>query len=362
MGNILLYIIFSAYIFFYEFASRYTIKKIQSADDADLACQYRKNFTNKAIVISLITVVAATASIITFHESISQPSMAFLMGIMSSFSGYAIIKGLPVSCKRPYDITDSHFILYLRGFAYDNYSATEKELNKNVKDYITFSEGHFMFILQQYLPVYTVGMTKELHSPLGAKRIYLNDNEWQNDIQDLIERATLVVILLNDSSSCILEIEKCVPYKNKTVFISDNDYKLIGIRRELNRLHIHTFPLGIKEKTIAYKPAFDNRYKIIEYQNNENNYAQAIRTIMFDIFGAKKQILTRKKFRMVTSITTIMLITAIMLTTFIGYASLIFIIPLFVLPFISVFIFLNKTIELNKLETDTSRAEPLEPF
>ena len=71
------------------------------------------------------------------------------------------------------------------------------------------------------MPAYAVGMTKELNSPIGAERIYLNDAEWESEVMDLMTKASLIVILLNDSQSCIWEICKSNQFKNKVVFISN---------------------------------------------------------------------------------------------------------------------------------------------
>ena len=74
-------------------------------------------------------------------------------------------------------------------------------------------------------------MTKELNSPIGAERIYLNDTEWEDEVWGLMERARLIVVLLNDSQSCIWEICKAHQFQEKVIFISNNNDKLVNIRK-----------------------------------------------------------------------------------------------------------------------------------
>ncbi len=98
------------------------------------------------------------------------------------------IKG-NISLLNKDSIVSSHrpFALYLRGFKEDNYAGEAELANSNPSNY--FSEYHFTLFLKTKIPVYAVGMTKAPDSPYGAKRIYLEDETWQEDVIDLLEKA-----------------------------------------------------------------------------------------------------------------------------------------------------------------------------
>jgi hypothetical protein len=145
------------------------------------------------------------------------------------------------------------------------------------------------------MSVYAVGMTKELNSPIGAERIYLNDTEWESEVMDLMTKASLIVILLNDSQSCIWEICKSNQFKNKVVFISNNSDKLTNIRKELNKQYVYPLPIGLKDKTISYFIENTNETLISEYSNTEKSYMQIIKELMFKKFGLRRFVFTQKR-------------------------------------------------------------------
>ena len=230
-----------------------------------------------------------------------------MIGLLLAWTSYVNKHSLPLSGKRPYDITKSKFILYLRGFSYDDYSLMQKDLSKSYKELNTFSEGYFINILKQYMPVYAVGMTKELNSPIGAERIYLNDAEWESEVMDLMTKASLIVILLNDSQSCIWEICKSNQFKNKVVFISNNSEKLTNIRQELNKQYVYHLPIGLKEKTISYFIENANETLISEYSNTEKSYMQIIKELMFKKFGLRRFVFTQKRLNWILGVYGILL-------------------------------------------------------
>lgn len=83
-------------------------------------------------------------------------------------------------------------------------------------------------------PIYAVGMTKELTSPMGTKRIYLDDNKWQDNVSSLIEKSDYIFVLVNPSDSCIWEIIQCKEnYLNKTYFFIHDDEDLKKLHKKM---------------------------------------------------------------------------------------------------------------------------------
>lgn len=252
----------------------------------------RKRFFQIRLIIAIIFGFIALYVILS-GDNIGVNSV--IVGLLLAWSSYVNKHSLPVSGKRPHNITKSQIILYLRGFAYDDYSLTQKDLSKSHKELNTFSEGHFINILKQYMPVYAVGMTKELNSPIGAERIYLNDAEWESKVIELMTKASLIVILLNDSQSCIWEICKSNQYTDKVVFISNNSEKLINIRKKLNKQYVYPLPIGLKDKTISYFIGNSYEAQISGYSNTDKSYRQIIKQLMFKKFGLRRFVFTQKR-------------------------------------------------------------------
>ena len=276
----------------HELLKRTALRHIKESNNADESCYYRKKFFRLRLIIVIIFGCIALYVILS-GDNIGVNSV--MVGLLLAYTSYINKHSLPLSGKRPHDITKSKFILYLRGFAYDDYSLTQKELSKSHKDLSSFSEGYFINILKQYMSVYAVGMTKELNSPIGAERIYLNDTEWESEVMDLMAKASLIVILLNDSQSCIWEICKSNQFKNKVVFISNNSDKLTNIRKELNKQYVYPLPIGLKDKTISYFIENTNETLISEYSNTEKSYMQIIKELMFKKFGLRRFVFTQKR-------------------------------------------------------------------
>lgn len=146
---------------------------------------------------------------------------------------------LPISSKTIEDIGNENFILFLRGFSSDNYDATLNQTklleslnpstllnftlrkNNNPND-LPFSENNFYITLKKTIPVYCVGMTKEVASPHGCKRVYLDDESWKEGVSLLIKKAKYVFILIHNSESCVWEIKECEKIASeKTVYLID---------------------------------------------------------------------------------------------------------------------------------------------
>lgn len=276
----------------HELIRRTALRHIKESNDADESCYYRKRFFGIRLCIAIVF-GCISLYVILSGDNIGVNSV--MVGLLLAWTSYINKHSLPLSGKRPHDITKSKFILYLRGFAYDDYSLTQKDLSKSQKDLSTFSEGRFINILKQYMPVYAVGMTKELNSPIGAERIYLNDARWESEVMDLMTRASLIVILLNDSQSCIWEICKSNQFKNKAVFISNNSEKLANIRRELNKQYVYPLPIGLKDKTISYFTGNSHETQISEYSNTDKSYRQIIKQLMFKKFRLRRFVFTQKR-------------------------------------------------------------------
>lgn len=167
-----------------------------------------------------------------------------------------------VSTKTTQEFLQEHkeYVLYLRSFDTDIYDgAVQKILPKKIDDSIvseSFSECELIEPIKTILnlSVCAVGMSKELQQPKdSADRVYTSDENWQEDVLNLIKEAKIVYVTVSSRESCLWEIRQLGEYVDKTVFIIDdteeyqkaralvgNDEILPDISNELS-LYPHAF-------------------------------------------------------------------------------------------------------------------------
>lgn len=261
--------------------------KIDTADSKEMSVSIRKKYSYIRFCIGILTVTCIFIFLCLFVG----PLYVFMFLIVSiKWINIAMRKILPVYSKQLKDISQKEkFVLYLRGFYSDNYTGMSTLVEESHFD--SFSEFHFIKILNKFFPVYTVGMTKELSSPYGAERIYLDDNVWEEDVSELVNRAEMVVVLVNDSDSCITEIEQCYNL-NKTILVVDDDEKFTKVNGYFNsKKHLYPFPTSIKSQTLLYDYNPQKSYSILAYENKEKSYRKIIKQLMKERYGISRLVL-----------------------------------------------------------------------
>ena len=142
------------------------------------------------------------------------------------------------------DFNDTRFVLYLRGFVddiiVDNINVDDLNVNEDYSydalDYISsqgITEESIVRPFDYVIPIYAVGYPQELYSPLGAVRIYINQENWESQVEVLMEKATLLIIRLHDSISCVKEIALSQKYKYKTIYVITDKAKFDKIKKTL---------------------------------------------------------------------------------------------------------------------------------
>ena len=136
---------------------------------------------------------------------------------------YEVVQVMDVGITSPHKVTTitkdkvkRDYVLFLRGFQTDNY-LSELYLDRMTGDY--FSEHRFMQRLSILYNAYAIGRPEELINPSGASRIYLDNETWQSDVSDLMNKAKCIVILVNDKPNCLWEIAQTDSMIKKTVFL-----------------------------------------------------------------------------------------------------------------------------------------------
>lgn len=224
-----------------------------------------------------------------------------ILGEICLITGTYATMALPISTLTIKKFRSRHrkFALYLRGFQSDSYKsqmekAAEtqhraynaayqfKKVKPTSKENVNnqpFNERSFARAIMKIMPIYAVGMTKELESPQGIKRIYLEDETWHEDVSFLIKEAQYIFILLNASDSCIWEIlESNKLARDKTIYISDDGVAPGKIWIKLGDEMPDSIPMCMKPHTMSY--LVNGEYKDIQYQNDINGFSDVLKNIL----------------------------------------------------------------------------------
>lgn len=229
------------------------IKCSKNVKDA-IACRRKLKFRRRLFLIVYILIVLVLPNLFQTIEAIQTTGIVdpryFLWVLILLLLLYSylissknldrLMGNLSLSDKTAFLSNSKDYVLYLRGFETDNYSSESKQY-KNLKDSSRFSEYYFTRVLQSKTTVCAVGMTKEVDAPIGAQRVYLNDETWQEDVLDLMRSAKEIYILVNDRPSCIWEISQSLSMVDKTIFLVDDREKYDKIR-QLGYEHGIVFP------------------------------------------------------------------------------------------------------------------------
>ena len=177
-----------------------------------------------------------------------------------------------------FDYRNIRYSLFLRGFENDSYLTQDKLEYDKHESYDSFSEyWFFKFLKKRYKqPVVSVGMTKELDSPLGTTRIYLDDNYWKSGVISLMQYAERIFILVNNRESCIWEIAQSKNMLKKTIFIVDSQAKYDHVKEAVSsEIFLPDIQLPCNQCAIIQ---FEQECKIEFFENSRMGYASALGT------------------------------------------------------------------------------------
>lgn len=234
------------------------IKNSESVEDAVvIRKEYKKTrvliifpfFILNILVIIFLNYIANSVLVDSSHFIIKllfykifnlSPLEIFYTAVLWTIMGYTFGGGFysfsqfnPVSFLTIQEFFDNirqrNFSLYLRGFERDSYLARNIEHD----EVNCFSEKLFVEQLFPIIPVYAVGMSKELTSPNGSIRIYLSDAHWKTDVLRMMNCAHSIFILVNQKESCIWEIRQSAKMLEKVCFVIDNLSQYNSVRAQI---------------------------------------------------------------------------------------------------------------------------------
>ena len=171
------------------------------------------------------------------------------------------------------------FALYLRAFHNDRYSshgAVEHlvcmDLAEVDSEDDSFSEKDFADEMEKSINTYAVGMSKEVVHPDGARRIYLNDDTWQEDVLELMEAALRIIVLVENRESCIWELQQSIEMQEKAYFIVDDVEMYLEIKEELP-LPLPSIPSCMLSSNHFIFHWQEGRCVMLPFLNTKDDYA-----------------------------------------------------------------------------------------
>lgn len=230
-------LVFGLFSWLMGLISKPYVKKIEYASTVDESVKYRSRLKWLRWGFSILFVAIYVGLSIYFNPDTDfwlkgggKNVICVLFMYLVTQKGFKKLRG-NVSSLTKEKFVDKYpsFALFLRGFEDDVYGIDDVKLNLKDK----FSEIHFMEVLESYMPTCAIGMTKEVDAPFGAKRVYVSDESWKEDVRELMNRANLIFVLLNNRPSCIWEIEQSADVINKTCFLVEDIEKYNYIRSKL---------------------------------------------------------------------------------------------------------------------------------
>jgi len=130
--------------------------------------------------------------------------------------------------------TDPPAVLYLRSFDKD---ATAAKLGGAFTE-----EESLTQLLSSFGPVVAIGRPGESLPEAGARRMYVNDSEWQTTVEGLMQRSRLVAIRTGRSGGLRWELRKCFELLSpeRLLLVVDNKNELNEMLKQSGRPQTNT--------------------------------------------------------------------------------------------------------------------------
>ena len=290
--TIIFLILTFAYILILQALKDNATRNISLSINADSSCRIRQSYAFARILLIIIYATCLVFMLFNGNWKVSGICISTLL----TWSAFQKKNNFPVYGRRPDDIKGA-FVLYLRGFCQDNHDENPWDKKKSITG---FSEGRFFYFMNQYLPCYAVGMPKELSAPHGARRIYVNEDTWYEEVVNLMQRASLIVILINSSNSCLKELISSKKYNKKVVYIADNTEQLQVARRKLSENFQFPIPATVRNSSLTYWDHNNNCQKVLHFTDVDKDYRSTVKQIWSDNYSLKRFCILPKTLRIIT--------------------------------------------------------------
>ena len=248
--------------------------------------------------------VIAVGLVLWVRLLIDSMALNKFMGMIALCSGGGLMLYLFSSLSLPMSFMtmprflseERFFILYLRGFLTDSYSSEMErhaEIVSDAKPWMMYSnssktkespnsfpmnEKSMAKAWKKYYPVYSVGLPEELESPEGCRRIYLDNDCWQENVLTLMHLAEYILVRIHPNDNCIWEIQQCdTYYSEKTIYYVDSFKLLKAVREKMG----DDLPACLKDESITHSHMIvyqkDGETVVRAYANTDLGQLNAVR-------------------------------------------------------------------------------------
>lgn len=295
IGLFMLYLIFSyALIGFMKFLF---IKNISRGNTAQKSVMIRIIYFTLRFIVRIILVLVGLVFlglVIASSMQVNQfIAVIALLGGGGLFLSLLSTLSLPIyfMTMKQFLSKERSFVMYLRGFITDDYSPKMGEIADeiaNTRPWTTFNAGTDpkkqepnKFPLNEKAlatswknrdyQVYSVGLPEELESPEGSKRVYLDNETWQEDALTLMKLADYILIRVHTNPNCIWEIEQCDKnFPDKTIYYIEDIKKFNSVKEQMGDnlpkcLRSYTLTLNhmvayLKDGEVITRPYVNNEF------------------------------------------------------------------------------------------------------
>ena len=211
------------------------MRRLNRCEDAESANQIRKRAKRRRIFLVILPFLISSTLFTYFYLrfindlSIAQFVVTFLWACFFEFimSQLFLRRTLAIVGNiKPLNFSDvdrsEPYSLFLRGFLSDDPRKDEEFVRIFPKS--AFSEVHYIDDIKcgNEAKFYAVGNPKELDSPYGASRIYLDNSCWKEEVGALMDYAKEIHIRVCNTPSCQWEINRAATQLDRVTFIVDD--------------------------------------------------------------------------------------------------------------------------------------------
>lgn len=213
------------------------LRKIGLCNDIDEANVLRvrlKKRRKRIMWLSAIGVaIIATTTVLYIYDVLNIASFVFTLAVclfliyISIFflfnrSLSSILGNIQPMSPNEFYSCERSFCLFLRGFLTDELS---RDLHKvEIVPHSAFSEVHYVKDVERQtgVKVFAIGNPKELDSPYGAQRVYLDNATWQDDVRVMMDCSHQIHIRVCNTPSCLWELQQAQKWLNKVTLVVDD--------------------------------------------------------------------------------------------------------------------------------------------
>ena len=200
-----------------------------------------------ACVISIIGMLAVSPDYQTAPIGFWRWLMSFVLFVAAIVSAALSVKhGRQVNLEErrrrskiveTHDLHEREFVLYLRSF-------TDDVAGSRLGGGGLSMEEQFVRTVNQIAPVATIGLPGETQPHAGAFRLYVDNTSWQQSVEQLLEKAKLVIIRTGLSGGLHWEIERVARSisPQRVLIVVDDKVEMLRCLECLRNVHSQVSP------------------------------------------------------------------------------------------------------------------------